>query len=144
MTADNIKEKRAETYKLAKEIGIDHVALKTAQIYDYKNGSELIPTIDKYSRYQKMGDSTYSLKNELLSHCWKMWQSCVITWDGKVVPCCFDKDAHYVMGDLQQQSFREIWQSEKYNSFRATILRSRDEIEMCRNCTEGTKVWAES
>lgn len=129
-------------YKLAKEIGIDHVALKTAQIYDYKNGSELIPTIDKYSRYQKMGDGTYSIKNELLSHCWKMWQSCVITWDGKVVPCCFDKDAHYVMGDLQQQSFKEIWQSEKYNSFRATILRSRDEIEMCRNCTEGTKVWA--
>jgi len=130
-------------YKLAKEIGIDHVALKTAQIYDYKNGSELIPTIDKYSRYQKMGDGTYSIKNELLSHCWKMWQSCVITWDGKVVPCCFDKDAHYVMGDLTQQSFKEIWQSEKYNSFRASILRSRNEIEMCKNCTEGTKVWAE-
>ena len=130
-------------YKLAKEIGIDHVALKTAQIYDYKNGSELIPTIDKYSRYQKMGDGTYAIKNELLSHCWKMWQSCVITWDGKVVPCCFDKDAHYVMGDLTQQSFKEIWQSEKYNSFRASILRSRNEIEMCNNCTEGTKVWAE-
>lgn len=130
-------------YKLAKEIGIDHVALKTAQIYDYKNGSELIPTIDKYSRYQKMGDGTYSIKSELLSHCWKMWQSCVITWDGKVVPCCFDKDAHYVMGDLTQQSFKEIWQSEKYNSFRASILRSRNEIEMCKNCTEGTKVWAE-
>lgn len=130
-------------HKLAKEIGIDYVALKTAQIYDYKNGSELIPTIDKYSRYQKMGDGTYSIKNELLSHCWKMWQSCVITWDGKVVPCCFDKDAHYVMGDLTQQSFKEIWQSEKYNSLRASILRSRNEIEMCKNCTEGTKVWAE-
>jgi len=129
-------------YKLAKEVGIDHVALKTAQIYDYKNGSDLIPTIDKYSRYQKMEDGTYSIKNELLSHCWKMWQSCVITWDGKVVPCCFDKDAHYVMGDLTQQSFKEIWKSEKYNSFRASILRSRSEIEMCKNCTEGTKVWA--
>lgn len=129
-------------YKLAKEIGVDHVALKTAQIYDYKNGSDLIPTIDKYSRYQKGKDGTYSIKNELLSHCWKMWQSCVITWDGKVVPCCFDKDAHYVMGDLTQQSFKEIWSSKNYNSFRDTILRSRDEIEMCRNCTEGTKVWA--
>ncbi|HRG78070.1 MAG TPA: SPASM domain-containing protein [Cyclobacteriaceae bacterium] len=129
-------------YKLAKEVGIDHVALKTAQIYDYKNGSDLIPTIDKYSRYQKMEDGTYSIKNELQSHCWKMWQSCVITWDGKVVPCCFDKDAHYVMGDLTQQSFKEIWKSEKYNSFRASILRSRSEIEMCKNCTEGTKVWA--
>jgi radical SAM protein with 4Fe4S-binding SPASM domain len=129
-------------YKLAREIGIDHVALKTAQIYDYKNGSELIPTMDKYSRYHKQANGTYSLKNELLSHCWKMWQSCVITWDGKVVPCCFDKDAHYIMGDLQYQSFKEIWQSEKYNSFRATLLRSRSEIEMCKNCTEGTKVWA--
>lgn len=131
-----------EVNRLAREIGVDHVALKTAQIYDYKNGSELIPTIDKYSRYRKEADGTYKIKNELLSHCWKMWQSCVITWDGNVVPCCFDKDAHYIMGDLQQQSFKEIWQSEKYNSFRASILRSRDEIEMCRNCTEGTKVWA--
>ncbi len=129
---------------LAKEIGVDHVVLKTAQIYDYENGSDLIPTIDKYSRYKKNVDGKYSIKNELLNHCWKMWHSCVITWDGKVVPCCFDKDAHYVMGNLQDQSFKEIWQSDKYNSFRASLLRSRSEIEMCRNCTEGTKVWAES
>jgi len=129
---------------LAKELGVDHVALKTAQIYDYENGSDLIPSIDKYSRYKKNAEGKYAIKNELLNHCWKMWHSCVITWDGKVVPCCFDKDAHYVMGNLQDQSFKEIWQSEKYNSFRASLLRSRSEIEMCRNCTEGTKVWAES
>lgn len=131
-----------EVHRLAKEIGVDHVALKTAQIYDYENGSELIPTIEQYSRYRKNSDNTYAIKNELTNNCWKMWQSCVITWDGKVVPCCFDKDAQYVMGDLSKQSFKEIWQSEKYNDFRASLLRSREEIEMCRNCTEGTKVWA--
>ena len=38
-----------------------------------------------------------------------MWHSCVITWDGKVVPCCFDKDAHHTLGDLTQNSFSEIW-----------------------------------
>lgn len=131
-----------EVYKLAKEIGVDHVALKTAQIYDYQNGSELIPSLDQYSRYRRNSDNTYSIKNELTNNCWKMWQSCVITWDGKVVPCCFDKDAQYVMGDLRERSFKEIWQSEKYSDFRASLLRSREEIEMCRNCTEGTKVWA--
>lgn len=131
-----------EVHKLAEEIGVDHVALKTAQIYDYENGSKLIPTLDQYSRYQRNSDNTYSIKNELTNNCWKMWQSCVITWDGKVVPCCFDKDAQYVMGDLREQSFKEIWQSDKYNNFRASLLRSREEIEMCRNCTEGTKVWA--
>jgi len=131
-----------EVYRLAKEIGVDEVKLKTAQIYDYAKGSELIPVQDKYSRYRKQNDGTYTLKNSLDDHCWKMWNSCVITWDGKVVPCCFDKDAHFVLGDLNQQSFEDIWFGEKYNAFRTTLLRSRSEIGICKNCTEGTKVWA--
>jgi radical SAM protein with 4Fe4S-binding SPASM domain len=131
-----------EVYRLAEELGVDQVVLKTAQIYDYKNGSDLIPTEGKYSRYKKNGDGSFSIKNELLNHCWKMWHSCVITWDGKVVPCCFDKDAHYVLGDLKKNSFKEIWTSEKYTEFRQNLLKSRSEIEICKNCTEGTKVWA--
>ena len=131
-----------EVYKLANELGVDRVAIKTAQIYDYQNGSDLIPTEDKYSRYQLDTNGMYSIKNELLNHCWKMWHSCVITWDGKVVPCCFDKDAQHVMGDLSRQSFEEIWKSDTYREFRSSLLRSRSEIEMCKNCTEGTKVWA--
>lgn len=132
----------ADVQKLAKAMGVDNVLLKTAQIYDYQNGSDLMPTVDKYSRYKKTSDGTFAIKNQLLDHCWKMWNSCVVTWDGKVVPCCFDKDAHYTLGDLKKNTFEEIWKSEAYNDFRRSILRSREEIDMCRNCTEGTKVWA--
>lgn len=131
-----------EVNKLAKEIGVDKVGLKTAQIYDYKNGSELIPDNDRYSRYKQMSDGSYEIKNKLLDHCWKMWHSCVITWDGKVVPCCFDKDAQHEMGSLGQASFKELWRSKPYDQFRQALLRSRSEIEMCKNCTEGTKIWA--
>ena len=131
-----------EVYKLAEELGVDEVKLKTAQIYNFENGSDLIPTQEKYSRYQKDSDGKYKIKNGLDNNCWKMWQSCVITWDGKVLPCCFDKDAQYVMGDLTKNSFEEIWQGEKYQDFRSTLFKSRSEIEMCKNCTEGTKVWA--
>ena len=42
-----------EVYKLANELGVDQVVLKTAQIYDFKNGSHLIPDQDQYSRYRK-------------------------------------------------------------------------------------------
>lgn len=131
----------SDVFKLADELGVDEVLLKSAQIYDYKFGSDLIPMNDRYARYRKLNDGTYTIKNNLDNHCWKMWHSCVITWDGKVVPCCFDKDAQYVMGDLTKQSFHEIWFGEKYHEFRASLLRSREEIEMCKNCTEGTKVW---
>ncbi len=128
--------------KIAKELGVGEVRFKTAQIYAYENGSPLIPDIDKYARYKKNADNTYSIKNSLLNHCWKMWQSCVITWDGKVVPCCFDKDAHHVMGELNEQTFKHIWNSAPYIQFRKSLLKSRSEIEMCKNCTEGTAVWA--
>jgi radical SAM protein with 4Fe4S-binding SPASM domain len=128
--------------KLAAEIGVDEVKLKTAQVYDYEHGNNLIPTIDQYSRYAKQNDGRYKIKNELLNHCWKLWHSCVITWDGRIVPCCFDKDAQHQLGDLNTKKFREIWQSDLYRSFRSRILKSRAEIDICTNCSEGTKVWA--
>jgi radical SAM protein with 4Fe4S-binding SPASM domain len=131
-----------EVYELAEELGVNEVKLKTAQVYEYKNGNPLIPTIDKYSRYKKNSDGTYSIKNSLDNHCWKLWHSCVITWNGSVIPCCFDKDADFKLGELKDASFKEIWQSEAYNNFRKQLFKGRDQIEICKNCSEGTKVWA--
>ena len=127
---------------LAKKIGVDEVCFKTAQMYDYVNGNKLIPTIEKYSRYKQSADGTYTIKNKMLDHCWRLWHSTVITWDGLVVPCCFDKDAQHQMGDLKTISFKEMWKGEKYKNFRASVLRSRSEIDICKNCSEGTKVWS--
>jgi len=127
--------------KLGKTYGVDKVAFKTAQIYDYEKGHPLIPTKNRYSRYQRNNDGSYSIKSKLIDHCWKMWHSCVITWDGQVVPCCFDKDASHPMGALGEVSFHEIWHSPAYEQFRKHLIRSRKEIDMCSNCTEGTRVW---
>ncbi len=129
-----------EVKKLAKTIGVDHLALKTAQVYDYQTGSDLLPVNTKYSRYS-FSKTTFAIKNKLLNHCWRMWQGCVITWDGKVVPCCFDKDASYRLGQLPDKTFTEIWQGASYANFRSLLLKSRKNIEICKNCTEGTSVW---
>lgn len=131
----------SEVQKLGKEIGVDEVRFKTAQIYQYRDGNPLIPQNEKYSRYTKQKDGSYRIKNEMHNSCWKLWHSCVITWDGKVVPCCFDKDAKHQLGDLQKETFAGLWQGEKYYNFRRLILKSRSEIDICKNCTEGTKVW---
>lgn len=131
-----------EVKQMAKDLGVNEVAFKTAQIYDYEDGSELIPTIEKYSRYKQLSNGKWAIKNKLVNHCWKMWHSCVITWDGKVVPCCFDKDAHYQLGEMESNSFKSIWKGQAYQQFRQSLIKSRSEIEMCRNCSEGTKVWA--
>ncbi len=108
--------------KLGKEMGVDGVLFKTAQVYEFENGNPLIPTIEKYARYKKGLDGKWRIKNKLLNQCWKMWHSSVITWDGRIVPCCFDKDATHEMGQLGEVSFREIWNGEAYHNFRREFV----------------------
>jgi len=128
--------------KLAKEIGVDDVWFKTAQIYDYeKDPNNLIPTIDKYSRYRKTANGT-EFKGKLANQCWRLWHDPVITWDGLVAPCCFDKDAQHRLGNLKEKSFKEIWKNGEYTKFRTQILKGRKNIDICANCSEGTKVWS--
>lgn len=130
--------------RLAKEIGVDEVRFKTAQVYDYKNDpNQLIPSIEKFSRYKKSEAGEYKPKNSLSNHCWRLWHATVITWDGLVVPCCFDKDAQHNLGDLKGRPFKEIWHHEKYIHFRRQVLQSRKNIDICANCSEGTTVWGE-
>jgi len=129
--------------KLAKEYGVDEVHFKTAQIYDFGNDpNKLIPQTDKYSRYRKDKQGNYRLKSSLSNHCWRLWHAAVITWDGLVVPCCFDKDATHKLGTLRNSSFFEIWNNREYLKFRRQILTSRKNIDICSNCTEGTRVWS--
>ncbi|HLY72073.1 MAG TPA: SPASM domain-containing protein, partial [Puia sp.] len=128
--------------RLAKEMGVDDVRFKTAQVYDYENDpNNLIPTIDRYSRYKKNKKHEFEFKNSLNNHCWRLWHATVITWDGLVVPCCFDKDAQHRLGDLKGKPFKEIWHDKNYVNFRKSILRGRSNIDICANCSEGTKVW---
>jgi radical SAM protein with 4Fe4S-binding SPASM domain len=128
--------------KLAKEVGVDEVRFKTAQVYDYKNDpNQLIPENEKFSRYKKDKKGKHIAKNKLQNHCSKLWEANVITWDGMVVPCCFDKDATHRLGDLKKQSFKEIWQNENYKKFRKDITTSRKNIDICANCSEGLSVW---
>lgn len=131
-----------EILELGSKLGVDEVRMKTAQLYDYENGHPLIPDDTRYSRYTKTAEGKWRLKNKLANHCWRMWQGCVFTWDGKVIPCCFDKDASQQLGNFSAEHFSEIWKGAAYRRFRHTVLTGRDQIEICRNCSEGTKVWA--
>ena len=134
----------ADVKQLAREIGVDEVRFKTAQVYDFKNDpNRLIPSIQKFSRYKRNEAGEYKIKGSLSNHCWRLWHATVITWDGLVVPCCFDKDAQHTLGDLKGKPFKEIWHHEKYIHFRRQILQSRKNIDICSNCSEGTRVWGE-
>ena len=127
---------------LAAELGVDRLEFKSAQIYGFEMGSPMIPENELYSRYSRNPDGGYAIKNRLPNRCWRMWSGTVITWDGRVVPCCFDKDATHVLGDLNKENVRAVWNSEKYRDFRSRLSEARSKIDICTNCSEGVKVFS--
>ncbi len=126
--------------QLAKDLGVNEVRFKSAQIYDFEKDGYLIPTNAKYARYVQTSEG-WKFKFRLKNKCWRQWSSAVITWDGKVVPCAFDKDANHVLGDLNDTDFKSIWKGEKSILFKQQILKNRSENTICTNCTEGAEVF---
>ncbi|HHU56798.1 MAG TPA: SPASM domain-containing protein, partial [Bacteroidales bacterium] len=71
--------------------------------------------------------------------CYKQWSSAVVSWDGQVAPCCYDKDLDYSPGNIRQVPLPELWKGKKMQDFRNQVLTNKARIEMCRNCPEGRK-----
>lgn len=125
--------------KYCKEVGVDKVVFKTMQISSYEHAVKFLPSNKKYRRYM-LENNSFKIKNEIKNHCFALWRTSVITWDGRVVPCCFDKDALNEIGIVNGRSFEDVWSSKEYSNFRNRILSSRKSVPMCTNCTEGLKV----
>lgn len=123
--------------RLARNLNVDRLSLKTAQVYTQTEAKTYLPKNENYSRYTYETE-TLSTKSKITNSCRLLWYSTVINWDGIVSPCCFDKDAHYGLGDtLSDQTFDQIWRGKSYTKFRNTILKDRASVPICNNCSEG-------
>jgi radical SAM protein with 4Fe4S-binding SPASM domain len=56
-----------------------------------------------------------------------------ITFAGLVVLCCMDWKLEYVLGDLNKQTIKEVWNSDKYQKIREDI-QNNHAPGLCRKC----------
>ena len=104
---------------------VEAVRIKPADGWD--GSSERINGIVAESQYP-VGDAVCS---------WP-WQSVVVLWDGRVVPCCFDYDGKYVLGDLRRRSLAQIFNDEPMKELRRLLCERRaDEVSLCKTCPRG-------
>ena len=69
--------------------------------------------------------------------CEKPWTSVTIMWDGTVVPCNFDHDGLYSLGNVADQTLQEIWRSERLAALRRHHRDGNpDEVTLCRGCVD--------
>jgi MoaA/NifB/PqqE/SkfB family radical SAM enzyme len=115
-------------------------ALKTMQVYSMESAEKFLPVNEKYRRYNT-GGGRLQVKSGQKNRCVELWERCIITWDGTIVPCCFDKDAGHPVGRFPDMSMKEAWVSPVFQAFRKRILDGRSNVGMCANCTEGLRIY---
>ena len=123
--------------KLAKEIGVDRLLIKNIEVRSLDEAKQWLPVNDKYRRYDFDGES-YEVKNNTKKSCPRPWLSTLINWDGSMVPCCFDKNGQYSMGNINESSsLEDLWTGSKFKEFRHRLSTDRKSIDICRNCNQG-------
>jgi radical SAM protein with 4Fe4S-binding SPASM domain len=125
-----------EMRRLAREWGVDRLRVKTVGADDVES-KDLVPTTRLLSRYKADGETP----NVRHAFCTMAWDHTVVNVDGSVTPCCYlrpDMGEAFVMGNVFESSFQEIWRGERYRAFRASMLAGRDSMPVCNRCRGGT------
>jgi radical SAM protein with 4Fe4S-binding SPASM domain len=66
--------------------------------------------------------------------CWTLFTEAHIMSDGRMTACCLDGTGNWVMGDLKNQSFMEIWHSKEYKELRKAHLNKNIIGTKCEQC----------
>lgn len=75
-------------------------------------------------------DGNSSSKNKYPGFCIVPWANTYVDVRGKVRPCCASFE---IMGDLQKQTFEDIWNCKAYQELR-TRVNSADPPDYCKQC----------
>jgi len=125
----------------AGSLGVDVLTLKTLNPYHggecdsgNVNGNEFVPESRVYKRFE------YNLKDHLRirrkrNPCKALWNNPIIHWNGKVSPCTFDPHDHYVAGDLNTETLKDIWSGDHYRKLRRQFREDYKRIDLCSECT---------
>lgn len=119
--------------KLMKEKGVDIIRLKSAQFYSVQSAEKYMSSIPQFQRYKKDKNGKIILKTNVGKICKRLWHTILVSSDGTVPVCCYDKSIHHPMGNVLEKKLSEIWKDKPYMQFRKNYLKGKRE-DICTNC----------
>jgi len=126
-----------EFIKWCKEIGVNSFNIIDPCVRTIEQGIKYLPSDYEHWIYDPEKFKAGKLCRKVVpkNDCPWIYYSMVILVNGDVVPCCHDPHGKFVMGNLIKQDLEDIWNGEKYKSFRNRIHTDQKNIEICRLCS---------
>lgn len=98
---------------------------------------KLLPAVDDID-YSKISDNDFSKSqngNELfdIEVCPQPFYLLQVNPDGNIAPCC-SMETPITLGNIQNESIKEIWQGSSYRNFQLMLLRNKNLNRICAKC----------
>ncbi|CCQ73074.1 radical SAM/SPASM domain-containing protein [Magnetospira sp. QH-2] len=138
---DDLIAKLAYLKHRKEELGRYRPQVRINAVGTWFRGDELarfIETFDPYADRILVGELLSNFDSVPVEHdpsliCAQPWQRMMIAWDGKIYPCCDDYTGLYPVGDVNEQSLKEIWHGDRLNQLRDwNRKRERLKCDLCR------------
>lgn len=78
---------------------------------------------------------TIDYAGEFINYCHWVTAFMVINSDGTVSPCIEDPFVEHNMGNIHEQSIKDIWKGKEYKKLREKIKTNRKNITVCNSCS---------
>ncbi len=127
---------------IAKNLKVDifvekMIALNMVRSEFSSNFEKYLPKDSSMHRYKRSEGNEYGIKGELVNGCYLVDVMSVILSDGTVVPCCYDPEGDYNMGNIFKEEMKLIWKGRKYSQFRKAVRSNRKSNAICSVCSVG-------
>jgi MoaA/NifB/PqqE/SkfB family radical SAM enzyme len=100
--------------RLGRQLGVDNVVVAPIMVNtDSREDMERwLPVNDRHSFYNYRTRQDRTLQK--VKACPYLWESCVISWEGGVSPCCWYDDPANDFGNAFTEPLKDIWNNEFY------------------------------
>ena len=114
MEANRCESQRFIDY--CREVGVDYGVIVRFGLWDKKEDE-----VKNLGYFSSPGYQPY---------CRRPWESVVMLWDGRVVPCCHDFNGAVIFGRIDEKDLSQIWNDSVARSFRE----QNQLVQLCRSC----------
>ncbi|MDR4504195.1 MAG: radical SAM protein [Candidatus Scalindua sp.] len=88
------------------------------------------------STFKDTDKFAYRDNRNVCGPCSRLWSTACIMWNGDVVPCVYNANHEYVIGNITKKSFIDIWNGEEMVRLRMSMIEGDylDISPLCENC----------
>ncbi len=115
----------------------EYMATQEEFIDFWKNHVDVVRVYEQHDEKGRLVDEKLRQKLDVFTTrkpCRKVFTDMIVYWDGKLALCNYDWDESRDIGNLNETSIIEAWNSDEYKKIREKHLNGNFDEEICKEC----------